>query len=94
VRGSKKCRQRWAKPKDPKTPAHLRCRARLAAASREYNEALTDDQQKACIAAGAKRQTRPRLAQSGTLTGQQNWVRQRCAGKTEVRAQQTRIPKP
>ena len=31
VRGSKQCRQRWAKPKDPKTPAHLRCRARLAA---------------------------------------------------------------
>jgi hypothetical protein len=53
-------------------------RARLAAASKSYNEALTDDQQDACIAAGAKRRTRPRLGQSGQQTGQQYWVGKEC----------------
>ncbi len=81
MRGGKQCRRRWAKPRDPKTPAQLRCRERLAAASKEYNEALTAEQQDACIAAGAKQQSRPRLGDSGTLTGQQNWVQKRCKGK-------------
>jgi hypothetical protein len=94
MRGTKQCRRRWARPIDPKTPAQLRSRARLAAASREYNEALTDEQQDACIAAGAKQQSRPRLDQSGKLTGQQHWVRQRCAGKTEAPARQARKRKP
>ena len=93
IRGSKQCRRRWAKPKDPKTPAQLRCRARLAAASKDYSKALTDEQQRACIAAGAKLRTRPRLAQSGPLTGQLHWVRQHCAGKTEAPARPARTPK-
>lgn len=38
-------------------------------------KSLTDEQQDACIAAGAKVQSRPRLGQSGPLTGQQYWVR-------------------
>ena len=93
MRGSKQCRRRWFNPRDPQTPAQLRSRARLAAASKEYNEALTNEQQDASIAAGAKEQSRPRLGDSGTLTGQQHWVRQRCAGKTEASAKQARTRK-
>jgi hypothetical protein len=81
VRGSKQWCRRWAKPKDPKTPAQRRSRARLAAASAEYSAVLTDEQQDACIAAGAKQQSKPRLGVSGTLTGHQSWVQRRCKGK-------------
>jgi hypothetical protein len=80
----KQCRRRWFKPIDPKTAAQLRCRERLAAASKEYNEALTEAEQDASIAAGTKEPCRPRLGKSGTLTGQQNWVRRRCKGKKEA----------
>jgi len=69
-------RRRWFKPYDPKTPKQVYWRARLAVASKAYNEVLTDEQQDACIAAGAKRKTRPRLGQSGPETGQQWWVGQ------------------
>ena len=54
-----------------------------SAASRKYSEALTDEQEDACISAGAKRRSRPRLAQSGPLTGQQWWVHSQCAGEAE-----------
>ena len=81
MRGSKQCRRRWAMPMDPQTPAQQYWRALLGTASREYNQALTDAQQDACIAAGAKLETRPRLDQSGPHTGQQYWVRKRCAGR-------------
>jgi hypothetical protein len=40
--GGKQCRRRWARPKDPFTPAQVRNRARLAAASRKYSAVLTD----------------------------------------------------
>jgi hypothetical protein len=93
VRGDKQFRRRWFKPKDRKTAAQQRCRERLAAASKEYNEALTDEQQLACVAAGAKQQSRRRLDQSGTLTGQQNWVRRRCKGKSELPARKIQTSK-
>jgi len=67
-------RRRWLKPYDPKTPKQVYWRARLTAASKAYSETLTDEQQDACIAAGARRRTRPRLGQSGQQTGQQYWV--------------------
>ena len=88
---AKQFRHLWAKPRDPRTPKQRYWRARLSAASRKYSEALTDEQQNACIAAGAKRRSRPRLAQSGPLTGQQWWVQSQCAGKAEgaVRSAQT-----
>src|SRR5262249_17301496 len=66
-------RRRWVKGRDPNTPWQQAWRARLAAASKAYNEKLTKEQQDACIAAGARRRTRPRLGQSGTETGQQWW---------------------
>jgi len=75
MRGRKQCRRRYSHPKDPETLAQMRSRGRLGAASGNYSQWLTDEQQDACIAAGAKVQSRPRLNQSGPLTGQQYWVR-------------------
>jgi hypothetical protein len=74
MRGSKQCRRRYARPMDLRTVAQLLCRARFTGASRRYSRLLTDAQQDACIAAGSKVQSRPRLGQSGPLTGQQYWV--------------------
>ena len=73
----------WVKPRDPRTPKQHYWRARLGAASRNYSASLTDERQDACIAAGAKLRSRPRLGQWGWLTGQQYWVGQECTGKTE-----------
>ena len=75
VRGGKQLRRRYARPKDPATFAQLLWRARLTNASRRYSALLTDEQQDACIAAGAKLPTHSRLGQSGPLTGHQYWVR-------------------
>ena len=83
LRGSKQCRRGWTRPRDPRAPGQLYWRARLSAASRKYSQSLTDKQHEACIAAGAKLHSRPRLAQSGPLTGQQYWVRKECAAKAE-----------
>jgi hypothetical protein len=79
IRGGKQCRRRYAWPKDPRTVAQLLSRGRFRAASKRYNRVLTDEQQDACIAAGAKVRSRPRLGQSGPLTGQQYWVRRDAA---------------
>jgi hypothetical protein len=79
----KQLRRIWRKPRDPQTPSQLCWRARLDAASRKYSAALTLEQRDACIAAGARRRSRLRLAQSGPLTGQQWWVQSQCAGKAE-----------
>lgn len=75
MRGGKQCRRRYACPKDPHTLDQMRSRGRLTAVSRNYSQSLPDAQRDACIAAGAKLQSRPRLGQSGPLTGQQYWVR-------------------
>ena len=93
MRNGHQWRRRWFKPRDPKTPKQLAWRARLAAASRAYNEVLTDAEQDACIAAGAKKQTRPRLGQSGPETGQQYWVGKECKEKPPVPVRQARKPK-
>jgi hypothetical protein len=73
-RGGRQVRRRYARPKDPRTPAQLRCRARLKAASRKYSRSLTQAQREACIAAGVKVRSGVRLGQSGPLTGQLYWV--------------------
>ena len=78
-------RRLYVKPKDPRTTKQLRWRARFGAASRKYSEKLTDAQQDACIAAGAKLPCRRRLGPSGHLTGHQYWVRKECTGKAERR---------
>ena len=52
MRYGKQIRRRYVRPHDPHTPAQLRSRARLSAASRKYSYFLTDKQQDACIPAG------------------------------------------
>ncbi len=93
VRNGHQWRRRWVKGVGPKTARQRAWRARLAAASKAYNEVLTEEQRKACIAEGAKRQTRPRLGQSGHPTGQQYWVGKECSEKPPVPARKARKPK-
>ena len=71
VRYGKRIRRPYVRPRDPRTPAQLRSRARLSAASKNYSYSLTEKQRTACISAGAKLRSCPRLCQSGPLTGQQ-----------------------
>ncbi|GEM_PF-2266129 len=80
VRGGKQFRHRYVKPKDPRTPGQLRCRARLGAASRAWSSSpeVTEAERQVCIAAGRRKRSRPRLGQSGWLTGQQYYVGRRC----------------
>jgi hypothetical protein len=81
--GNKQWRRLWVKPRDPRTPSQRHWRKRLGTAPRNYSQSLTVEQQDACIAAGAKCRSRPRLGQWGWLTGQQFWVGKECAGKPE-----------
>lgn len=85
LRGTKQCRRLWVKPKDPRTHKQRSCRARLRAASKAYSEFLTDAEQDACIAAGAKVRTRVRAGSSGTLTGHQYFVHEKIK-RTKTRA--------
>ncbi len=86
VRNGHQWRRRWLKGFDPKTAKQRAQRARLAAASKAYNEVLTEAERRACIAEGAKRRTRPRLGQSGPQTGQQYSVGKECSEKPPVPA--------
>jgi hypothetical protein len=92
LRGNKQYRRRWIRPKDPRTTAQVQSRARLGTISRHYGARLTEQERAACIAAGAKRQSRPRLGQSGPLTGQQYSVRKAYAKNAAAKVQNTRIP--
>ena len=85
--GNKQHRRLWVKPRDPRTPKQRHWRTLLGAASMKYSEALTDEQQDACIAAGAGRRSRPRLGQSGWLTGQQYWVGKSCGANAQGKMQ-------
>jgi hypothetical protein len=80
------------KARDPRTPKQRACRARLAAASSDYSARLTDAQQDACIAAGAKRRSQPRLGQAGRLTGQQWWVQERCRRQAQLSTPEAQTP--
>ena len=90
--GGKQCRRRWVRPKDPRTPAQRQSRVRLGAASHKYSAALTDQERDACIAAAVKRRSRPRLGQSGPLTGQQYSVHSEYATRTAGKVESTIIP--
>jgi hypothetical protein len=81
-----KGRQRWRRyviPKNPRTPAQQRARAIFGTASKTWSEdgLLTEEQRDAWYADGARKESRPRLGQSGPLTGQQNYVGRNCARK-------------
>ena len=90
--GGKQCRRRWVRPRDPRTTAQLQSRARLGTASRKYSTTLTAQERDAWIAAGARRRSRPRLGQSGPLTGQQYSVRREYAANARGKVQNTEIP--
>jgi len=99
VRNGKQIRRLYLCPHDPRTPAQLRSRARLGATSRKYSYSLTEKQRQACIAAGAKLRSRPRLGQSGPLTGQQYSIRrqyalQKAHGNEVNAAFAPKVPKP
>jgi hypothetical protein len=79
MRGKKQCRHLYVKPKDPRTLKQLHWRSRFGAASQKYSHSLTAEQRDDCMAAGAKLQSRPRLAQSGPLPGQQCSIRREYA---------------
>jgi len=81
VRGNKQCRRRYVLPKDPRTAGQLRARVAFGAASKAWSHSpqLTQEQREAWRKAAAKVQSRPRLGQSGPLTGQQHFVGRKCA---------------
>ena len=99
VRHGKQICRLYVRPHDPRTPAQLRSRAHLGAASRTYSYSLTDKQRRACIAAGAKRRSRSRLGQSGPLSGQQYSIRrqyalQKAHGNGVITAIAPQVPQP
>jgi hypothetical protein len=64
-------------PKDPKTPRQLRSRSTLGHVAPRWRR-LTDDQRTAWTAGGRKIHSRPRLGQSGPLTGCQFFTMLNC----------------
>jgi len=84
--GRKQHRHLYVKPRDPRTPLQLYWRACFGAASKKYSAALTDEQQDACTAAGAKLPCRKRLGESGRLTGQQWLIRREYAAHQQSSA--------
>jgi hypothetical protein len=70
VRCGKQIRHPCVRPHDPRSPAQLRFRVRLSAASRKHSYSLTEKRHDTCVA-GAKLRSRPRLGLFGPLTGQQ-----------------------
>ena len=64
-------------PANPQTPAQLAIRDHLAREARRY-DALTEAQQDAWVVAAESYQSRPRLGQSGPLTGLQLFTKVNC----------------
>ena len=87
VRGNQQHRRLYVKPTDPRTYKQRRWRARFGDASSKYSQVLTDEQRDACIAEGTKLQSRPRLDQSGPLTGQQYSIRKEYGANPAARMQ-------
>ena len=96
VRHNKQYRRLYVKPANPRTSTQQRWRDRFGAASSKYSHLLTEEQKGACIAAGAKLRSRPRLGQSGPLTGQQYSIRREFGANANSRLQQpeatTKVP--
>ena len=96
VRKGKQCRRRYVLPKDPKSPAQLRSRAAFGGASHYWSHTLdfSEQERDAWEAAANQRQSRPRLGQSGPLTGQQHYVGRACAkpARRRSRPRQVRAP--
>ena len=80
VRRNRQIKRPYKKPRDPRTPAQLRCRAAFRTAVKAWSQSqgMTQDDQRAWIAVAGKVRSRPRLAQSGPLTGQQYFISVNC----------------
>ncbi len=96
VRGTKQFRRRYVRPVDRRSPAQLRVRAALGAASKfwSHNLEITEAQRDAWEAAANKRQSRVRLGQSGPLTGQQHFVGRACALAHQTHVAVAQVSKP
>ena len=96
VRDNRQYRRLYVKPADPHTSRQRRWRARFDAASRKYSQSLTQEQRNASIAKGANLRSRPRLGQSGPLTGQQYSIREEYAAAAGAlrpkKAQTAKVP--
>jgi hypothetical protein len=81
MRGGKQVRRPYRRPRDPRTPAQVRNRAAFGAAVKAWSESrgMTQEDQRAWIRAAKEVRSRPRLAQSGPLTGQQYFIGVNCA---------------
>ena len=90
--GNIQCRRRWVRPCDPRTPTQRLNRSRFGSASRKYSTVLTDPERQACIVAGSKLQSRPRLGQSGPLTGQQYLVKSEYTQPVHANVRPAEIP--
>ena len=78
------------KPRDPRTPAQRYWRAKFGAASSKYSQFLTREERRACIVAGSKLRSRPRLGQSGPLNGQHYSIRRDYATPAAKRPPETK----
>jgi hypothetical protein len=81
VRNGKQCRRRYVRPKDRRSPAQLRVRKNFGEAAKHWSHSpqLTQAQRDAWELEANQIQSRPRLGQSGPLTGQQHFVGRACA---------------
>ncbi len=87
VRNGKQFRRRYVVPTDRRTPGQLRTRATFGAAAKywSHSDQLTDQERQAWETAANQVQSRPRLEQSGPLTGQQYFVGCACKGQFGMR---------
>ena len=96
MRGTNLCRRKYVVPRDPRTPGQLRARAALTAASKawSHNPQLTEEHRRDWRVAGAKVRSRPRLYQSGPLTGQMYFVARNCSQDRAGRELLLRVADP
>ncbi len=87
VRNAKQFRRRYVVPTDRRTPGQLRTRATFGAAAKywSHSDQLSDPARQAWETAANQVQSRPRLEQSGPLTGQQYFVGCACKGQCGLR---------
>jgi hypothetical protein len=92
----RQCWRRYVVPKDPRTLPQLRSRAVFRAISKAWSESrrLTDEVRAAWYAAAEKVQSRPRLGQSGPLTGPLLFVGLNCVGEQTGREMLWEPPEP
>jgi hypothetical protein len=70
MRGRKLCRRSYVLPKDVRTAGRVRARGAFGAVVKAWSRVLSEEKRRAWNAAAAKVRSRPRLWQSGWLTGQ------------------------